>query len=300
MTATPLSVAGQPASRLSVVLLANAMLRVAGGASAVLVGVYVADLAHGGVAIGAGLVGVLAAVSFGTELAGSVPLGLVADATSTRLLMTGGALVAAVATLLFGLTHDITLFVVSRALEGLAAAAGVPALLAHLTDATSGDGARRARAMSYFELSLLVGLALGGLLGTTLWRLLGANAFGALAMVYVVAALLMFLGAAPVVAGAHAHANIWLAARRALAAPALRRLAPVWLCMNAIVGVWLGPTLYFLLTHETQGGQLMPGLFADVLLSVNAILGLIDQQLQTGQQHKFPPPSFQIFRMLPD
>ena len=41
------------------------MLRVAGGASGVLVGVYIADLADRGLPMGAGLVGTLAAISFG-------------------------------------------------------------------------------------------------------------------------------------------------------------------------------------------------------------------------------------------
>jgi len=48
------------------------MLRVAGGASSVLVGVYIADLANRGLNIGAGLVGTLAAISFGAELLGAV------------------------------------------------------------------------------------------------------------------------------------------------------------------------------------------------------------------------------------
>ncbi len=96
------------------------MLRVAGGASSVLVGVYIADLANRGPDIGAGLVGTLAVISFGAELLGAVPLGMLSDAVSSRALMTSGALLAALATLLFGMTQDVSVFVVSRALEGLA------------------------------------------------------------------------------------------------------------------------------------------------------------------------------------
>ncbi len=141
----------------------------AGGASSVLVGVYVADLAGRGFNMGAALVGTLAAMSFGAELLGAIPLGMLSDAVAARTLMTGGALLAAVATFFFGITHEAGVFVLSRALEGLAAAAGVPALLAHLTDATAGDHRLRARAMSYFKLSLLAGLALGGIVGGQLW-----------------------------------------------------------------------------------------------------------------------------------
>lgn len=237
------------------------MLRVAGGASSVLVGVYVADLAGRGFSMGAGLVGTLAAISFGAELLGAVPLGMLSDAVSTRTLMTGGALLAALATFLFGVTHEAGVFVMSRALEGLAAAAGVPALLAHLTDATAGDDTLRARAMSYFELSLLAGLALGGIVGGQLWSVLGTGAFTALALLYVVAALLLFIGS--VGSQRHRGADVWHGLMRSLATPALGRLAPVWLCMNAILGLWLGPTLYFLLTNRSDDTQVLAGLFAD-------------------------------------
>jgi MFS family permease len=171
------------ASRLPLVIVSNGVLRVAGGASSVLVGVYVADLASRGFSMGAGLVGTLAAMSYGAELIGAIPLGLMSDAVSARTLMTSGAVLAALATFLFGVTHEASVFVMSRALEGFAAAAGVPALLAHLTDATAGDHALRARAMSYFELSLLAGLALGGIVGAQLWSLLGTGAFTAVCVV---------------------------------------------------------------------------------------------------------------------
>jgi MFS family permease len=237
------------------------MLRVAGGASSVLVGVYIADLANRGLNVGAGLVGTLAAISFGTELLGAVPLGMLSDAVSARTLMTGGALLAGLATLLFGVTQDVNLFIVSRALEGLAAAAGVPALLAYLTDATADDSRLRARAMSYFELSLLAGLALGGIVGGRLWAGLHTGAFAALALLYGFAALLLFVGSVRSVV--HRGADVWQGLVRALAMPQLRRLAPVWICMNAIIGLWLGPTLYFLLTNRSDGSQMLAGLLAD-------------------------------------
>ena len=61
--------------RLWLVIASNGVLRVAGGASSVLVGVYVADSAGRGFDVGAALVGVLAAIAFGAELVGAVPLG---------------------------------------------------------------------------------------------------------------------------------------------------------------------------------------------------------------------------------
>jgi MFS family permease len=267
-----------PRRRLALVIVANAALRIAGGASGVLVGVYVADLANRGFPVDAALVGGLSATSFGAELAGAIPMGVIADAIAARSLMTGGALLAAVATALFGWTRHVGVFAFSRVLEGLAAAASVPALLAHEVDETAGDAGLRARVMSYFELSLLAGLAVGGVLGSQLWRRFGSEAFVVLALVYVGAAVMLFGGGAGSQGAgpAQAFAGLW----RSLQQPALRRLAPMWLCMNAIIGLWLGPTLYFLLTRHSTSGQFLAGLLTGdpqqlgwLLLGYSAVFG---------------------------
>lgn len=246
--------------RLPAALLGNALMRISGGASGILVGLYLAGLANRGAPVGAALAGTLGAVSFGAELLGSVPMGLLSDAVAPRALMTCGALLGAAATQLFGMTGSPGIFFVSRTAEGLGAAAGVPPLLAHLTDVTGGDPALRARVMSYFELSLLAGLALGGLLGSELWRALHTRAFAAVAGAYLLCAALLFYGTI----GSRGHGGSQAVAGlfRALREPSLRRLAPVWLCVNAIVGLWLGPTLTFLMTQQSHGSQFIAGIFA--------------------------------------
>src|ERR1700758_3051005 len=157
--------------RLPIALLGNAFMRIAGGASGVLVGVYLADLANRGRQVDVALVGTLGAVWFRTELLSAPQMGILSDAIAPRALMTGGAVLGAVATQMFGMTGWVSIFFLSRAIEGIGAAAGAPPLLAHITDVTERDPALRARAMSYFELSLLAGLALGGLMGAQFWRI---------------------------------------------------------------------------------------------------------------------------------
>src|SRR5260370_2433862 len=115
--------------------------------------------------------------------------------------------------------------------------------------------------MSYFELSLLAGLALGGLLAGQLWAWLGKNAFGAVALVYIFSAGLLYAGA--IGSNTHGRAQAVEGFFRALRHPSLQHLAPVWLCVNTIVGLWLGPTLIFLLTHNSQNHQFLDGVFAD-------------------------------------
>jgi MFS family permease len=247
--------------RLPIALLGNALMRIAGGASAVLVGLYLADLANRGAAVSAALVGTLGAISFGTELLFAVPTGMLSDAIAPRALMTSGALLGAAATQMFGITGLVSIFFVSRAIEGIGAAAGAPPLLAHITDVTDPDPALRARAMSYFELSLLAGLALGGLMGAQFWRIFRTTAFAMVAIGYLISAGLLYFGAAGSKGRGAQEAMAGFV--RALRQPSLRRLAPVWLCVNAIVGLWLGPTLTFLLTQKGQGTQFLAGIFAD-------------------------------------
>jgi MFS family permease len=246
-------------ARLPWVLTGNGVLRVAGGASTVLVGTYLADLNARGILISAAMVGGLAATSFGAELLGTIPLGLLSDVMPVRVLMPAGALLAGAATLLFRFTHDLHILIASRVLEGLAAAAGVPAMLAYLTDVTAANAPLRARAMSYFELSLLAGLAFGGITASRLWTGLGVEAFTVVSAVYGAAAAFLVTARPRRVDDKR---ELWRSLSRSLTLPSVRRLAPVWLCMNAIIGLWLGPTFYFLLTRRPETGQWLDGLFA--------------------------------------
>ena len=90
--------------RLTLLIIGNALQRIAAGASGVLVGLYLAMLANQGASIGVAIVGTLSAVSFVAELVAAAPMGIASDAVAPRVLMTGGSLLGAVATQLFGMT----------------------------------------------------------------------------------------------------------------------------------------------------------------------------------------------------
>jgi hypothetical protein len=70
-------------------------MRTAGGASGVLVGLSLAELAKQGAPVNTALVASLGAVSFAAEMVGALPMGLLSDALSPRVLMTGGGTVDA-------------------------------------------------------------------------------------------------------------------------------------------------------------------------------------------------------------
>lgn len=246
--------------QLTLVLLGYGLVRIAGAASGVSVGLYVANLSDHRVPVGAALVGILSAVSYAAELFGAFPLGIAADYISRRALVTGGALLGASATQLLGMSGHVSIFFLSRALEGMAAAAIAPALLANLTDITDGNRPLRARAMSYFELSLLGGLGVGGLLAARWWDRFQSTTFSLVAVIYLAASVCLLIGAGGgrrrSVAGRHRLGAV-------IRDPSMGHIAPLMLCVSAIVGLWLGPTLPYLLTHRSGGYQYIPGLYAD-------------------------------------
>jgi MFS family permease len=261
---------GRGGDRLTTAIIAHAMVRIASSASGVLIGIFLADMAAHRSGITAGLLGTLGAVSFAAELIFSIPLGVVSDAASPRALMTGGALLGALAIQLFPLSGHVAVFYLSRALEGVAVAAITPPLLAWLAEATAGNRTLRARVMSFFELSLLAGLALGALVGSEFWQHFHTGAFGLIAGGYLACAVLLFFGAKG--SRSHSRQSASDGLRRAFRDRSVRSLAPVWLCVNAIVGLWLGPTLPFLLTHHPQSGQYLDGIFAATPTEVGWLL----------------------------
>jgi len=115
--------------------------------------------------------------------------------------------------------------------------------------------------MGYYELSLLAGLALGSLVGGTLWDAIGTQAFSVLAVVYLLCAGLFWWATSiprgPVIPAVHPLSGL----RRALRDPQLRRLAPAWIAVNAIVGLWL-THIGFQLTGPTVQGQYLVGRFS--------------------------------------
>jgi predicted MFS family arabinose efflux permease len=256
--------------RLGLAVLAHALLRIAASADGTLVGLYLAALAHERAGFGAGLAGLLGATAYAAELVGSLPLGMAADFFPVRVLMAAGAVSSALGTGALALVASIPLVFLSRIVQGAGLAAVTPPLLVALAGATRQAPSRRARLMGLFELSMLAGLALGGLVGSQLWVRLRVMGFALLAMLALASAVIFLLAAGDRRPQATPHALHDL--RQALENPIVRRLAPVWLCVNGVVGLWLGPTLIFLLTQHDRGAQFLVGLFAATPADVGWLL----------------------------
>ena len=254
-------------------ILGHALLRAAAGAGSVLVGLALASTLpaaqlHGSLAALSGWFG---AVAYAAELAASLPLGVAADVLAPAGLMLGGALLSALALVLLTLTAALPLWFVSRILAGAGVAAVTPPLLAVLARLPDSE-ARRARLMSLFELSMLAGLAVGPVLAAQLWAQAGDAAFRWCALLCLPAALLLYRGTAHARTGHEGEPRgaqaLGSAARNALRSAlrdaSLRRLAPAWLCFNCIIGLWLAPTVAYLLSAaDVHHRQYLDGLFAN-------------------------------------
>ncbi|MEM7115055.1 MAG: MFS transporter [Chloroflexota bacterium] len=261
--------------RLTAVLLANALLRLANAASGALIGLYLAFLATNGRLIDAALVGTLGVVVSSTELLGAIPLGILADRFTPRSLLVWSGLLGAISTQLFGISGLVVIFYLSRAMEGVAAAASGPSLLAHLTDVTQGKTAVRGRVMSLFELSLLVGLAFGTLVAGLLWESVAVQSFSWIAAIYLVVTVLFWFGAVAPETGQIEFQHPLAGLKAAVATPALRRLAPAWVAANAVAGLWL-THIVFQLTGPKADGQYLVGLLtAEQIAWISVVYALV-------------------------
>lgn len=290
----------------AIVLLANALLRLAGGAGGALVGFYLGALAERGLAGDAGLVGWLNSVANLAELLLAVPLGMLADRYSPRAILVISTLVGAGATQLFGATGAAPIFFVSRSLESVAAVAGGPALLSFLAGATGREPQLRGRVMGLYELTLLGGVALGGVLGGVLWDALETRAFAVLAVCYGIAALMFWAGATRLPGRTEPNPTHPLdGLKRALRDPSLRRLAPAWLAVNALLSLWL-TQLAFQLTGPRVPGQVLPGAFTAreaglVLLgyAVAAAVGVLGWGVALGHMPRVRALRISLLALLP-
>ncbi len=247
--------------RIPRLLLGNAVVRVAGSAGGIVVGLHFASEANSGRGVNEAVVGLLGAAWYAAELLVALPTGVLADVLPLRRLMVLGSLLGAAGVGILGLSRHVSLFFLSRTLEGAAGAATAIPILASLTDVTENARHVRGRIMSFFELTLLAGIALGGPVGSGLWRLFGPGAFTALAVVYLLSAGLFWAGTdfRAVTVTQPRPGRL----REALGQDAIRRLAPAWIAMNAIIGLWMGPMPTFLFTRRDDGPQYLSGLFAD-------------------------------------
>src|SRR2546421_7389635 len=241
------------------------ILRANGGAATIIFGLFLAQLAsHTNAAITSLNVGLLAVAYYATELVLAPVMGSLSDRLGRRYFLIFGPLVGLIEVALIPFApvqNPLPYFLCLRLIAGTSAAMTTPAVLGYLADYTSRDRSSRMRVMSFFELATSGGIAVGVILGGFAWDRFGRYAFVLLAVLYLVVVLCMSLS--PKIIQVIEQGRIRLLGRRYLRiirTPRLFIFIPAWICINALVGVWIGPQLTFILSkHSSEHSQHLMG-----------------------------------------
>jgi MFS family permease len=246
-------------------LIGTFLLRTNSGAGTVVIGLFLAHLsAHLGHAITSVQVGLLAVVYFTTELLLSPIMGALSDRWGRRRFLVIGPILGLTVVTLFLFTpldQPLPYLISLQILSGLASSMQVPAVLSYLADFTVDNPSRRMRVMSFYELATSGGIAAGVVVGGFAWDRFERFAFAVLALIYVAVVICMFL--TPPTKQVIEHGSVRVLVTRywrIIRSPRLFIFIPAWICIFALLGIWLSSQLTFLLaTPAHDHNQLLMG-----------------------------------------
>lgn len=251
-------------------LIATLIQRANSGASTVALGLFLAQLASArGHSITSIQVGLLPVVFYVTELSLALIMGSLSDRWGRRTFLVIGPLFGTLQACLLFFTpgeNSLLYILALQAVAGISGAMTTPAVLGYLADFTALNLTRRMRIMSFYELATSGGIAVGVVMGGLLWDHFHRIAFLYLAVLYLVVSLFMALS--PVLNQVIEHGTMRAVVSRywrIIRTPRLFIFIPAWICINALIGVWLSSQLTFMLSmHVHNRHQLLIGLASGV------------------------------------
>lgn len=239
-------------------LVGTLILRANSGAGTIVLGLLLAHMAASTAhTITSVQVGMLPVAFYISELTLAPFMGGLSDRWGRRIFLVLGPVfgLAQAGLLFFTPAHQPLPYLLSlQVLAGLSGAITVPAVLGYLADLTVHDQSRRVRVMSLYELVTSGGIAVGTVMGGLLWVWFGHGAFICLAISYVLVIWCMWLSPAANQIVSH-EKNIAETAKRylhILRMPRLMAFLPAWLCISALVGIWLSSQLTFILSTPVR------------------------------------------------
>ncbi len=214
-------------------MLGTFILRLSGGVATGTLNFYLKSFGLEGLGVG-----FVAAGYYATELVLAPVFGALTDRVGRKALVVAAPIIGAVALLLYPLTSSLGVLFLIRVLEGISAAAAIPATLGYLSDLTDGSK-HRARLMGAYEIVTLLGIVGGGIaLAPLLWEALGTSSYPTLALLYVIGALVFGFGLPNIGVKAQKRRGVqdYL---RALGNRRLVRFLPAWISATGVIGLWL-------------------------------------------------------------
>ncbi|GAC1394170.1 MAG: hypothetical protein NVS4B11_25930 [Ktedonobacteraceae bacterium] len=238
-------------------LIGTFIQRMNSGASTIIYGLLLVQIAaHTKHAITSLQVGLLPVVYYIAELSLAPLMGSLSDHFGRRKFLVLGPLLGLlqVALLIFTpIKNALFYLLLLQVLAGISSAITTPVVLGYLADFTAIDQSRRMRLMSFYELVTSGGIAVGTIVGGLAWDRLGRSAYILLAALYFVVAVCMSLS--PVVNQIVDRGTFTTIAKRywsILRTPRLFVFMPAWICLSALVGVWFGSQLTFILSNPVH------------------------------------------------
>lgn len=246
-------------------LIGTFILRASGGAGTIVLGLFLAHLVmHTGLLVTSLQVGLLSVAYFITELALAPLMGALSDRYGRRRFLIAGPLLGCIEVVLLLFTPingALYYLLIMQILAGLGSAMTTPVVLSYLAEYTAEAATSRIKIMSLFELATSGGIAAGVVAGGFAWDFFGRTAFLLLGALYLLVAFCMVL--APRIRQMIEHGSVRdLAVRylRIIRMPRLFIFLPAWLAACALVSIWLGTQLTFILSRPAHNPhQLLMG-----------------------------------------
>jgi len=236
-----------------------------------------------GVEVGAFAFAVIHASFYLSELTLSPIFGVLSDRLGHWKVMQFGPIFGAVAVVATWATTNLPIIVGTRLLEGAATAASIPSILGFIAAATAIDEGLRGRAVARFEAATLAGLLSGFVAAGPLFQVFGPEAFLLNGLFYGVSLAIYRFGVdreldvAPDEQALERRGLDLGRYRRILGQSHVWLLAPTWIAVNAVLGLFTTQTIFQLVQRENPdprfADQLLMGGFEPVQISIGLAVG---------------------------
>jgi MFS family permease len=236
-----------------------------------------------GVAVGAVTFSVIHALFYVSELGLSPLFGVLSDRLSHYRVMQYGPVFGIVAAVMTWATTSVPLIGATRLVEGSATASSIPSILGFISGATAHDEGLRGRAVARFEAATLGGLLAGFVAAGLLWDVFGPASFLVNAGIYAVSLAIYRYGVdrsldlGPGNGPADRPRFELSRYRKILTGTHVWLLAPTWVAINAVLGLYTTQTIFQVVRGETASpsfpDQLLMGRFDPVQISLGIAIG---------------------------
>ncbi len=257
-------------------ILGNLFLRIGSAAAGTAISLNLAYMGRTTGGVDATVVGLISVAFYLSELVTAPFFGTLSDRYGRQRFMLLGTFLGLIAVLILPWVAAVPLFIAARSLEGFSSGSSVPAVLGHLAAETGDSPRTRGKVMAIFEVTTILGLALGYGVGGFFFDQFHSLAFFLIAGIY---GLSFLLFTRVVSSGQDAEATT----RHKISPEAYGILLrdkptvgflPAWIAVNAVLGVW-GTHLAFQMASDKASNQLLVGGYTGTQIGIaSALIGV--------------------------